>query len=456
LKTLHSWQEADVEEALQHDSWFCAYEMSLGKTLVTVEWAKRKGINTAIIVAPLNTFESWRREFKSQWPDMPVYFLKNDSKNVIAFKYLHEQKRGIYLIGWEMMRTGAITGERADLAVADETHKQANFNKSDQSVLIREFDSKYKIALSGTPAGNRPDGIFGTLNWLWPKKYSSYWKWCEKYWRSLRNGSVITLVREIEPGAIVRDIPMFTRRLVKDHRADMPKRLPEIEIPVDLTPGQWKLYNRLAKEAGVWVGDEDSDDEVSFISTSVKLVEDMRLREIALAVPSMVDGKVTFKENAKSSKISALLEVLDNPELQDQGFLVLTHSAKVVPVIVAQLAKKGIKAYGFTGDTKLGDEVGQRQWLLDSLGSEYRVLVAGIAAIAEGTDGLQHKCHNMFWLSKHPNWTLNTQAGQRLDRPGQMFPINEWYTYAPGTVDENSIRRLNEIGESLEAMLDAK
>ena len=27
--TLHDWQEQDVREALEHDSWFCAYEMSL-------------------------------------------------------------------------------------------------------------------------------------------------------------------------------------------------------------------------------------------------------------------------------------------------------------------------------------------------------------------------------------------------------------------------------------------
>lgn len=456
MKTLHDWQEEDVEAALAHPSgsWFCAYEMSLGKTLVTVEWAKRKNVNTAIIVAPLNTFESWKREFASQWPDMPVYFLKNDTKNVIAFKYLHEQKRGIYMIGWEMMRTGAITGEHADLIVADETHKQANYNKSDQSVLIREITSPYKIALSGTPAGNRPDGIFSTLNWLWPKQYSSYWKWCEKYWRSLRNGSVITLVREITPGAIVADIPMFTRRLVKDHRKDMPKKLPEIPIPVEPTPAQRKLYNRLALEAGVWVGDEDSDDEQSFISTSVKLVENMRLREIMLAVPSIIDGQVTFKENAKSSKISALIEVLQTQELEDQSFIVYTHSAKIVPIVVAQLAKKGIKAYGFTGDTKHGYEVGQRQWLIDNLGDEYRVLVAGIAAIGTGTDGLQHKCHNMFWLSKHPDWTLNEQASWRLDRPGQLEPINEWYTYAPGTVDEESLARLHEIGENLQDVID--
>lgn len=454
MKTLHSWQEADVQEALEHDSWFCAYEMSLGKTLVTVEWAKRKGVNTVLIVCPLNTFSSWQSTFEEQWPGMPVYRLVNTPKHVLSFKYLHEGQRGVYLIGWEQMRTGAIHGEYAELMVADETHKQANYGKSLQSLLIREVNSKYKIALSGTPAANRPEGIFATLNWLWPKKYSSYWNWIERHWRTIRNGSVIQLVREIKAGSVVSEIPMFTRRLRRDHRDDMPKKLPEIEIPVELTPGQRKLYNKLAAEAGVWIGDEESDGEEAFVSTSVKLVENMRLREIALAVPSMVDGKVTFKENAKSAKIDALLEVLETDELRDQSFLVLTHSAKIVPIVVAKLEKKGIKAYGFTGETKSGEEVGQKEWLKKNLGDEYRVLVAGIAAIGEGTDGLQHKCHNMFWLSKHPSWMLNEQASMRLDRPGQTEPVNEWYTYAEDTVDVDSLNRLNEIEENLTDMID--
>jgi hypothetical protein len=440
VKTLYPYQEAEVQRALSHDSWFNASEMGLGKTLMSVEWARRKGFQTAIVVCPLNVFETWTREFKSQMPDVPVRYLKNEPGLVGNFAKLNSGERGVYLIGWEMMRTGALTGVTADLVIADETHKQANYGKSLQSILMRHVNGRLKLALSGTPAANKPEGIFATLNWLWPTQYKSYWKWIEHYWRTLRNGAVITLVREITPGQIIRDIPMFTRLLRKDYRDDMPPVLPEIPIPVKLTPAQRKLYDKLSQEAGVWL-----DNGESFMSTSVALVENMRLREICLAVPTMLDGKVTFKDTSKSSKIDALLEVLTQSGLEDETFLVLTHSAKIVPVVVAKLAAKGIGAAGFTGGSKAD---------LGTFGTQYRVLVAGIAAIGEGTDGLQYKCHNMFWLSKHPNAYLNKQAAMRLDRPGQTEPINTWYTYAEDTTDEDSIERLREIDENLDEMID--
>jgi hypothetical protein len=193
------------------------------------------------------------------------------------------------------------------------------------------------------------------------------------------------------------------------------------------------------------------DDGESFVSTSVKLVENLRLRQILLGVPTMVDNEVTFKDNAGSTKIDALIEVLQTDEFKGQTFLVLTHSARFVPTVVAKLAKKGIKAKGFTGETPQAD----RRGLIDDLGETYQVMVAGIAAIGTGTDGLQHKCHNLFWLSKHPEWLLNKQASFRLDRPGQTEPINQWYTYVPETVDEDSLERLQEVEENLVEMIDA-
>lgn len=445
MRTLYPYQEREVERALEHNSWFNASEMGLGKTLMSVEWARRKGVETVIVVCPLNTRDTWEETIKDQIPGTDVYWLENTTKNVASFKYLSDGKPGWYLIGWEMMRTGAVTGEWADLIIADETHKQANYGKSDQSILLREFRSKYKLALSGTPAANKPEGIFATLNWLWPIQYKSYWNWVQQYWRQMRNGQVFTLIREITPGAIVADIPMFTRLLRKDHRDDMPAVLPEVPISVALAPSQRKLYDRLAEEAGVWL-----DDGTSFVSTSVKLVEDMRLRQICLGVPTVQDGEITFRENVTSSKVDALIEVLQTDEFKDQSFLVLTHSARFIPSVVHRLEKKGISARAFMGETPQSE----RRGLIDGLGTDYRVLVAGIQAIGTGTDGLQHKCHNMFWLSKHPEWLQNEQASARLDRPGQTEPINQWYTYVPETVDERSLERLNEVEENLTEMID--
>ena len=403
-------------------------------------------MNTVLIVAPLNTRRSWEATFDRQYPDMPVKRISSKNSEIINILDLQDGVRGVYLVGWEYMRAGNIFDQYADLVIADETHKQAN-GKSQQSLTIKGLRSKYRIALSGTPSGNNEIGIWSTLNWLWPDKYKSLWKWVDEYFLQRRNGSVIDIVREQTPGRMISEIPMFTRRLRRNHRSDMPAVLPEIQVEVDLTPAQRKIYKQFDELALAWLGDHPT-------ATVYPLEQNIRLRQVALGVPKIEMNEkgypvVTFDLNTKSSKIDMLVDIIKNQESEDT-FLVLVHSAKFIPAVVHQLNKKGIKAEAFYGATPADT----RERLLVELGSTYRVLVAGIAAIGEGTDGLQHKCHNMVWLSKHPDAKLNTQAAWRLDRPGQTESVNVWNIYAKDTKDEESLERLDEINGNLVALID--
>jgi hypothetical protein len=448
FKTLLAWQEEDVTKALEHNSWFNTYEMSLGKTLTTVEWARRKGAETILVVCPLNTRHSWESTIKGQIPDAYVRRIGSGPEDITSMLDIRDNKPGWYLISWEMMRQGAVVEDTFDLIVADETHKQANYGKSDQARMIRKINSKYKIALSGTPSANRPDGIFSTLNWLWPEQYKSMWNWVDTYWIQRRNGAVVDLIREINPGQIIRDIPMFTRRLRKDHMEDMKGVAEPIIVDVALTAAQRKIYDQFDDLALAWIGDTP-------VGTPYPLTQDIRLKQVALGNPTVVKDEygqpvVTFKLDAKSSKIEALLEIIkDQPE--EETFLVLVHSAKFVPTVVHQLRKKGIMAEGFAGNLKESE----RERILTEFGTTFRVMVAGIAKIGEGTDGLQYVCHNMIWMSKHANALLNTQAGARLDRPGQKELINVWEIRAINTRDWATEERLSEIKYSLDTMIDA-
>lgn len=460
LLTLFDWQEEALVKALPENSgtnsWFMAWEMSLGKTLVATEYAKRVGAEQTLVVMPLNTRVSWERTVKGQIPGMPVYRLSSDKKDITNFLKWNAGERGFYLIGWEYMRTGVTHGFQADLIIYDECHKLQNHNKSKQSTAAQRMKAHYKLALSGTPAANKPEGIFGTLAVLWPDKYKSLYNWIDEHWRTIRNGASIELVREVRAGSVMEDIPNISRELRKDHRDDLPERMPEIPIEYTLTPRQRKLYDQFADDSLAWV--EDDEGEETFVSTSIPLVKDLRLSQVCLAVPSVTYAEregikypvVSFAENAKSAVMDALKEVLES--VNGETVLVFTTSAKLIPVAVKQLEKAGYKARAWYGETKQDD----RDWMIENFGKEFQVMVASIAAIAEGVDGLQHVCHNEFWMDKHPTQYLNTQARMRLDRPGQTEPVQSWYCFAPGTVSESRLERLDEVQASLDSMIDYK
>jgi superfamily II DNA or RNA helicase len=444
MKTLHDWQQAVVDRAVEHDAAAIFWEMSLGKTITSVVLANTWGTKTNVVVLPINTRTSWEREILDQDPSATIYRLGTaKAKDELGFGALNENKPGWYLISWELMRTGALTGAYADLVIADETHRQANM-KSLQSQMLKHIKSGKRIALSGTPAGNKPEQLYSTLFWLWPEKYKSYTRWVDDFWLTRRNGAIIDFVREIVPGSVVKDIPMFSRELTRDHRDDMPDVLDPITTMVELTPTQRKIYNKLEADSGVWVGE-------NIMLTGYPFTKDMRLRQIACAVPIVNDDwSVDFDLKAKSSKVDRMLDIMK--DVPGETFFIVTHSAKFVPVIVAQLKAKGIRARGFTG-ASTPDE---RDDMLTNFGKTFDVLVAGIAAIAEGTDGLQYVCHNMIWASKHPIAYLNTQIEFRLNRPGQTEAIRSWVIEAEDTVDQKANARLEEIEGNLAAVIDYK
>lgn len=47
---------------------------------------------------------------------------------------------------------------------------------------LRTRPDGIRIAMSGTPTRGKPQLLWGTLNWLRPKEYTSMWRWVEQYW----------------------------------------------------------------------------------------------------------------------------------------------------------------------------------------------------------------------------------------------------------------------------------
>lgn len=445
MMEMFSYQREDVEAAVAggHKSIFLAYEQALGKTLTAIEWAKAIDAKFVIVIAPLNTHRTWKETILKQIPDATIYDVKNNAKahNLGVFTKIQDGEPGWYIIGWELMRTGAIAGAYADLIIGDEIHRIQNYGKSQTSDVLRMINAEYKAALSGTPSANRPEGIFSPINWLWSKRYKSYHKWVQNFWRTMRDGRVIELIRELEPGGVVADLPFFVRRLKKDHRGDLPPVLPHIVVECEMTRAQRKIYKQFDEVALAWLGDKP-------VSTAIPLTMDLRLSQATLGEPYVNDeGEVDFAEDCKSSKIDALIEVVQS---NDGSFFVIVPSLKFVAVVVHRLRAAGITAETFTGDTK----VAERDTLATTIGKNYRVLVATTATVAEGLDGLQHGCSNGVSMALHPNAMLNTQAGERLDRPGQKDSVQWWYLVTPDSVDERRITRLAEISDDLKELYD--
>ena len=76
------------------------------------------------------------------------------------------------------------------------------------------------------------------------------------------------------------------------------------------------------------------------------------------------------------------------------------------------------------------------------INGELDYIVATIASIGEGTDGLQYRCRLMVWLSREDSMMLNEQAFRRLHRRGQQRTVLSIDIVADKTYDEGQLSTL--------------
>lgn len=454
---LYDFQREDVDKFINdgHKAGLFAYEQALGKTLTATTLAVELGTGVNLVVAPQVTFDGWEGAVHTQTEGAQQlkWMKKNTKAGRQAIQDYYDGVPGWYFITWQLMRGGMLYETKADMVIGDEIHEIQNKNGSAQNILLGEIYSEYRIGLSGTASGNKLAGIYGVISWLWPVKYKAYWPWLKKHFLLAGFGHALSPIREKQPGSVTADLPFFVRRLKKDHYADMiPEPLETTKIFIDMTDKQRRIYDEFEENSGAWLGDTEED---GFVFSQYSIVKMMRLREIALGNPVMIEenGKwvTTFPDNTESGKLDLLIEILEEPEHGDAPFIVYTHSKKFIDVVVKRLNARGITAQSFTGDLNYK----QKRKAISELGVTYRVMVATQASIGTGTDGLQHKCSRMVTLSRDVKMIVNEQAKERLYRPGQKEHVQTWEIIAEDSNDLDTNAKLDYAQEQVSAMLDA-
>lgn len=455
---LYDFQREDVDEFINggHKAGLFGYDMALGKTLTSTQIAVELGTERNLVVAPKNTFRGWQKAVDSQTDgELEIRWMKKDTKaGLEAIKDYYDGKPGWYFITWGLMRGGMLFETEVDMLIADEVHEIQNKGGSDQNLQLGQIRSEYRIGLSGTASGNKLAGIYGTISWLWPARYKAYWPWLKKHFLLAGAGYALTPIREKTPGSVTGDLPFYVRRLKEDHYAGMiPKPHEPVEIHVDMSDRQREIYDQFNNTSGAWLGDTEDD---GFVFAQYSIVKAIRLREIALGNPVMVENEkgewiTTFDLDTHSAKLDALIELLESEEFGGETAVVYTHSKKFIKVVVDRLNKRGIPAREFTGDLT----VRQKDKNIDELGDKYRVLVATQASIGVGVDGLQHKSRNLIILSRDVKVINNTQGRDRLYRPGQKEHMRTYEIVARESNDLDVNANIDYDEEVVNSMLDA-
>ncbi|PSS11200.1 CHD3-type chromatin-remodeling factor PICKLE like [Actinidia chinensis var. chinensis] len=185
-----------------------ADEMGLGKTIQSIAYLAslfEENISPHLVVAPLSTLRNWEREFATWAPQMNVvmyvgsaqaraiireyefYFPKRKSKNKKSGQNSGESKQDrikfdVLLTSYEMINLDSTSLKPIywESMIVDEGHRLKNKDSKLFSSL-KQYSSKHRILLTGTPLQNNLDELFMLMHFLDAGKFASLEEFQEEF-----------------------------------------------------------------------------------------------------------------------------------------------------------------------------------------------------------------------------------------------------------------------------------
>jgi hypothetical protein len=324
----------------------------LGKTAMAIAAADvAVPDDRIVVVAPASLLRTWEREIL-KWTTRPgsVYVMQG------RVDYDAAQAARWIITSWDKaVRESKSWGSGWPLWILDESvlAKSRSSKRFKTLQSIRRGVDRFWL-LSGSPTTRYSDDLWAQLHLLWPRAFSSYWRFAERYTVVEQTPWARVVVGDRAGRSAAKDNSDLVLVISEsDAGLDLPEYLFEPPLVVSLEGPQLKAYRGMEK---TFIAELESGGAVTAVNEASKL---LRLQQIA----SSFDGK--------SAKLEALVEVI---RLYPSPYLIWTHWRETADLVEARLQAEGIGAIAVTGETKHKDTIiedyksGHHECLILSLG----------------------------------------------------------------------------------------
>jgi SNF2 family DNA or RNA helicase len=399
---------------------------------------RQKYKGKTLVIAPMSLLNMWEKMFKDEGLRVRVIDPKNRDS-------LFKKDADVFIVHWAALQQRGghwLTPELMEIqflhVICDEVHHAQNRN-AQQTIGLKRVKTMFKTGLSGTPVTNTPDKLWSVLNWLYPKEFSSYWRFYGKFvdfeidpaggYRKIKGPKNVHILHE-------KIQPYYIRRLKEDVLPDLPDKY-YTEISPPLSAKQQKAYDEMRKHMITWL-------DSGILASPVVISQLMRLQQFSCAYAELTpQGKVRLSE--PSSKLDALMELIES---QSQ-IVVFSQFSQMIDLLEKRLLKKGVTYSKITGQVPQW----QRQRAVDKFQTgNAQVFMGTISAGGEGVTLTRASC--VAFLDRSWSPADNSQAEDRLHRIGQKNAVQVVDLISAGTVDLGRQQRLVMKKEWLRQLLD--
>ena len=401
-----------------------ADDMGLGKTVqalahVLVEKESGRMDAPCLIVAPTSVLYNWEAEAQKFAPSLRVHVSHGAGR---AEHFENFATYDLIVTSYPLLaRDGEILlKHRFHLLILDEAQFIRN-HKTIASRVVRLFDARQRIALSGTPLENNLDDLWSLFSFVMPGLLGSH-----GVFRNLFRKPIEKADSGVARRVLARRIAPFLLRRTKDEVVlELPPKT-EMVQRIELTLAQKELYETVRASCENRVREVIKE---KGLARSHIIVLDALLKMRQVCCHPQLLKLDAAKGITESAKLDALEERVCEMVAEGRRILLFSQFTSMLKLIEAMLEKQKIGFVKITGSTK-----DRKTPVADFQAGKVPVFLISLKAGGTGlnltaADTVIH--YDPWW-----NPAVENQATDRAHRIGQEKPVFVYKFIAVGTVEE--------------------
>ena len=424
-----------------------ADDMGLGKTIQLLAFlqhlkTEQELKRPVLLVAPTSVLTNWKREAEAFTPDLSVrehYGPRRPSTPASLKKSLNDVD--LVLTSYGLLQRDSELLETQDWqgVVIDEAQAIKNPGAK-QSQAARDLaragkNSRFRIALTGTPVENRVSELWALMDFLNPKVLGEEDFFRQRYRLPIERYGDMSSLRDLK----ARVGPFILRRLKTDKAiiSDLPEKV-ELSEWVGLSKEQKSLYSKTV---------EDTLDAIARAPRGQRHGQVLglltRLKQICNHPALALREETVDREFlGRSAKLQRLDEILDEVIEAGDRALLFTQFAEWGHLLQAWMQQRWRAEVPFLhGGTRKSD----RQAMVDRFQEDPRGPQLFLLSLKAGGVGLNlTRASHVFHLDRWWNPAVENQATDRAYRIGQTSRVMVHKFITSGSVEEKIDRMIRE------------
>ena len=385
---------------------------------------------------------------------------KRDAKGQKIIRVVNEGIPDLFAVQWAAI-------------IVDESHQTlagATGNLKKQSAQRRGLGALklrpngIRVAISGTPFRGKTENLWGTLNWLAPDKYTSYWKWIKRHYGVVDNYSpfgpaVVKGDKILDESRFFSELkPIMVRRTKNEVQKDLPPKTyggthldpMDLNSPVavwlPMSVKQTRQYAEIEKEAIITLN--KMGDELTVNGVFAELI---RCKQVANACMER-KGSDSVGPAIPSNKIEWILDFIQDRVEAGTKTIVASQFTQFIDLLSSELHSAKVKHYVFTGKTNDKDRARIKAEFQSDSGEMVILLnthAGGVSLTLDAADDVVIADQTFIPDEQE-------QVEDRAHRVSRNHNVTIWNLASLGTIDETIAALNQERGEAISSILDTQ